>query len=84
MSVTLKDIAKRANVSISTVSRIINDDKLKPASEKTKQKVWEIIRELGYMPNKNARNLVKGLNEDSEESNRTKSIGCIFTSTSDT
>lgn len=83
MSVTLKEIAKKANVSISTVSRVINNDTNKPASKDTQDRVWKIVRELGYVPNQNARNLIKG-NESIVESTNTRAIGCIFTSTKDT
>lgn len=83
MNVTLKDIAREANVSISTVSRIINDDKIKPASPETAEKVWRIIRKLGYIPNQNARKLVYN-QTDPKDTLKTKAIGCIFTSTRDT
>ncbi|MCT4542735.1 MAG: LacI family transcriptional regulator [Vallitalea sp.] len=83
MSVTLKEIAKKAQVSISTVSRVINNDTNKPASKETQDKVWKIVRELGYIPNQNARNLIKG-NESVIENKNTRAIGCIFTSTKDT
>lgn len=82
MSVTLKDIAKQAGVSISTVSRIINNDPNKKASKETSDKVWRIVQELGYLPNQNARKLIKGHTEESPM--QTKAIGCIFTSTADT
>ena len=82
MGVTLKDIAKRANLSISTVSRVINNDQTKPASRETQEKVWKIVRELGYVPNQNARRLVKG--QEQGKNLKTKTIGCIFTSTKDT
>lgn len=53
--VTLRDIAKRANVSVNTVSRALND---KPeVSEETRERILRIAQELGY-----TRNLVaKGL-----------------------
>lgn len=54
---TLKDVAKKAGVSPSTVSRVINDSSR--ISEKTKMKVKKIMKEIGYHPNINARNLVK-------------------------
>jgi|Wag4MinimDraft_8_1082659.scaffolds.fasta_scaffold00039_8 DNA-binding LacI/PurR family transcriptional regulator len=54
---TLKDIAKKAGVAPSTVSRVINDSSR--ISEKTKTKVRKIMEEMGYHPNINARNLVK-------------------------
>lgn len=83
MNTTLKDIARKANVSISTVSRIINDDKTKPASPETTEKVWRIVRELGYIPNQNARKLVYN-QADPNDTPKTKAIGCIFTSIRDT
>ncbi len=83
MPATLKDIAVKAKVSISTVSRIINNDLSKPASQETQEKVWKIVRELGYVPNQNARTLVKNLSS-TEQLQKTKAIGCIFTSTKDT
>ncbi|SHF95068.1 LacI family DNA-binding transcriptional regulator [Ornithinibacillus halophilus] len=56
MTITIKDVAKKANVSIATVSRILND---KPGySEETKKKVMQVIEELGYHPNGIARGLI--------------------------
>jgi LacI family transcriptional regulator len=56
MPYTIKDVAKKANVSIATVSRILNNQ---PGfSEKTKKKVLKVIEELGYHPNAVARGLV--------------------------
>ncbi len=45
---TLKDIAEVANVSVSTVSRVINDKS--NISEETKAKVHRVITELAYKP----------------------------------
>ena len=47
--VTIKDVAKHADVAISTASRVINDSGY--VSEKTRQRVEQAIRELGYVPN---------------------------------
>ncbi len=77
MTVTLKDIAREANVSISTVSRIINNDMTKPASKSTSDKVWKIVKELGYTPNQNARNLINNVYNEEEAPVLTKAIGCI-------
>ena len=55
-SPTIKDVAKLAGVSISTVSRVINDSK--PVSQEVKKKVLDAIEELGYRPNEIARTLV--------------------------
>ncbi|WP_026695103.1 LacI family DNA-binding transcriptional regulator [Peribacillus kribbensis] len=56
MPYTIKDVAKKANVSIATVSRILNNQT--GYSEKTKKKVLTVIEELGYHPNAVARGLV--------------------------
>lgn len=54
--VTIKDIAKLANVSHTTVSRALNDSPLiKPG---TKKKILEIASQLNYTPNYNAKSLV--------------------------
>ena len=53
---TIKDIAIKAGVSVSTVSRILNN---KPdVSAKTKQNVQQVIDKLDYSPNSIARGLV--------------------------
>jgi LacI family transcriptional regulator len=52
---TIKDIAKRANVAISTVSYVLNDSKnVKP---ETKERIMKIIEELNYHPRMVARSL---------------------------
>lgn len=55
-SVTIKDVAKRAGVSPSTVSRVITDHPR--ISPDTKEKVRAVMAELGYYPNAIARSLV--------------------------
>lgn len=60
---TLKDIAKRANVSISTVSRIINSEDDSFARKEIRDKVWEIIRETEYVPNQTAIDLKHNKNK---------------------
>ncbi|GGF80193.1 LacI family DNA-binding transcriptional regulator [Alteromonas lipolytica] len=53
---TIKDIAEAANVSLATVSRVINDGpKVGP---KTRAHVKAVMEEMGYRPNINARALV--------------------------
>ena len=56
MSASIEDVAKRANVSISTVSRVINRREL--VNNKTCERVEEAIRALRYRPNVFARGLV--------------------------
>src|SRR6266508_1371648 len=58
--VTMRDVARAANVSQSTVSRILNPSSTKsevPISEETKEKVLAVVKELGYQPNQYARSL---------------------------
>lgn len=53
---TIKDVAKLAGVSISTVSRVMN--KSKPVSPEAEKKVVDAINKLGFKPNELARSLV--------------------------
>lgn len=68
MSWTIKDVAKSANVSTATVSRIVNGYP-RGYSDETKQKVLKVIEELNYQPNAVARGLV---------SKRTRTIGVLL------
>lgn len=45
---TLKDIAKLTNVSLTTISRILNNDTTLNVSNKTKEKVIETANKLNY------------------------------------
>lgn len=54
--VTIKDIAERAGVSFSTVSKALRDSPL--VQNKTKQHILSIAKEMGYQPNIAARSLV--------------------------
>ncbi|MCA1010660.1 LacI family DNA-binding transcriptional regulator [Halobacillus halophilus] len=67
MKLTIKEIAKKAGVSQSTVSKIINnyDD----VGSKTKQRVLDIMEEYGYRPTYSAQSLAKKV---------TKVIGVIY------
>ena len=56
MASTIKDVAKMADVSISTVSRVINDSK--PVSPEARRRVLHAIDVLDYKPNEVARSLV--------------------------
>jgi DNA-binding LacI/PurR family transcriptional regulator len=52
---TMADVAKRANVALSTVSYAINGTR--PISEETRQRIFAAMEELGYRPNAMARGL---------------------------
>ena len=67
MPVTIKDVAKAAGVSHTTVSRALRNH---PAiSEKTSQKVKQVADEMGYYPSAMARGL---------KTNRSMSIGVVI------
>jgi LacI family transcriptional regulator len=56
--VTIKDIAKILNVSVSTVSRALRDTY--DVNKETKEKILTLAKELNYKPNFNATGLAKG------------------------
>lgn len=64
---TLEDIAKKAGVSRSTVSRVVNDQPY--VSDKVRTRVKEVIKATGYHPNASARSLA---------SRRTSMIGLVL------
>ena len=57
MAPTVKEIAKKANVSIATVSRALNNDE--KVKEDTRKLILSVAEELNYKPNIFARNFVK-------------------------
>jgi LacI family transcriptional regulator len=65
---TIKDIARMANVSHTTVSRALNDKSR--IKNETKEKILAIARELNYQPNFIARSLVI---------KKTKTLGLVIT-----
>ena len=56
----IQDIARLANVSVATVSRVINNNN--NVKEETKERINQIIKENNYYPNIIARNLSKNEN----------------------
>lgn len=45
---TLKDIATKCDVSISTVSRVLKNDKVIKVNEQTRKQIFDVANELGY------------------------------------
>lgn len=79
---TLKEIAQEAGVSISTVSRVINQNSKSAASKEVQNRIWDIVRRTGYTPNSMARDLKKGISHHADAPSR--SIACLFARTTDT
>ncbi|MCB2296102.1 LacI family transcriptional regulator [Clostridium algoriphilum] len=69
MKVNIRDVAREANVSMSTVSRVIN--KNYPVKEETKIRVEAVVKKLNFSPNTLARSLI---------SQNTKTIGILVPS----
>ncbi len=67
VNITIYDVAREANVSMATVSRVVNGNpNVKPV---TRKKVLEVIERLGYRPNAVARGLA---------SKKTTTVGVII------
>ena len=64
---TIKEIAKACNVSVATVSNIINHKG--SVGDATRERVEKVIREMNYTPNYVAKNL---------KTKNTRSIGCLL------
>ena len=60
MALTTRDIAKKLDLSHTTVSRVLNGRADGFISDKTRRRVEETAREMGYQPNRLARALVTG------------------------
>jgi LacI family transcriptional regulator len=56
VSVTIRDVARAANVSISTVSHVLSGKR--PTSGQTRRRVEDVVERLGYRPNRVAQSLV--------------------------
>lgn len=67
MPVTLHELAKVAGVSVSTVSRALNDSK-HPVNDATRERILTLANQLGYRPNMTARGL---------KTDRTYTIGLV-------
>lgn len=71
--VTITDVAEHAGVSVATVSYVLNKNKNKTISEKTREKVFESARMLNYISNSAAKAL---------QSRKTNCIGVVIDTSS--
>ena len=72
-SVTIQDVARKAKVSVMTVSNVSNAHP--HVSEQTRKKVRKAIDELGYYPNESAQRLAR---KDKDMLDKTDNLGCII------
>ncbi|HJC31116.1 MAG TPA: LacI family transcriptional regulator [Candidatus Anaerobutyricum faecale] len=71
---SLKEIARRAGTSVSTVSRVLNSENYKCSDPELEKRIWQAAQELCYIPNSAARALQKG-----ENGNKTaEEKACLF------
>lgn len=73
---TLKEIAEAENVSITTVSKIINNVTPSPASPEVVDRIWNAVEQSGYKPNQYSRLDTS----TSPIETASKAIACLFTS----
>jgi LacI family transcriptional regulator len=64
---TIKDVAREANVSVATVSRVFNDSG--PVSDETRQRIRDVAQRLRYFPHGGARSLI---------TSRTSTLGVLL------
>lgn len=57
MKITIQEVAEKANVSVATVSRVMNGNY--PVKKETREAVLKAVDELNYIPNMQARELTK-------------------------
>jgi|GEM_PF-1181639 len=62
MALTLEQIARLAGVSLTTASRVINEQP--NVRSEVRERVWQVIHEQGYQPNLAARSLALKRSDD--------------------
>ncbi|MFD2327659.1 LacI family DNA-binding transcriptional regulator [Cohnella sp. GCM10020058] len=74
---TLKDIADQVGVSISTVSRVVNNDTSRSVNADTRQRIWDAVAQLGYNPGKTAKDGAGSKRGISARQPDIGKVGCI-------
>ncbi|CAH0119965.1 HTH-type transcriptional repressor MelR [Paenibacillus sp. CECT 9249] len=76
---TIRDVAKLANVSTATVSRVLNNDSKYKITEETRAKVWQAVTQLNYRVSSSVKR--QAANNDSSASKTNIKIGCVLSVT---
>lgn len=66
---TMKDVARKAGVHPTVVSRVLNNDNTLKIKTTTRERILEAVKELNYFPNRSAQNLKR---------NETKMLGLVI------
>lgn len=74
---TLKEIAKLAGVSASTVSRVLNTPDNSFGTEEVRSRIWKIVNETHYIPNSSAQ-VLRNSKRSTKSNVSAKTIVCIF------
>ena len=72
---SIREIARLAGVSPSTVSRIVNSKNVSAASTQTQERIWAAVREVGYVPNQHARQLK---HPEPEQKPQDRNLDCVY------
>ncbi len=76
---TIRDVAKLAQVSTATVSRVLNNDSTYKMTDKTREKVWQAVTKLNYKTSSASKIKAKKTEYESEKNDM--KIGCILSVT---
>ncbi len=64
---SIKEIAQNVGVSISTVSRVLNNPEYKCSDPELRDRIWNMAMKLNYVPNEAARKLKTGVRNDQDK-----------------
>ncbi len=76
---TIRDVAKLANVSTATVSRVLNNDTKYKMTEETRERVWKAVTQLNYKTRPSTSKTSQN-NKENESKSEIK-IGCVLSVT---
>lgn len=66
INMSIKEIAEKVGVSVSTVSRVLSKPEYKCSSKELREQIFAAAREMNYVPNESAKNLRSGESQKNE------------------